>query len=73
MATARFFATFRETEETTEAWHNWLVQIQSQETEPMALCDITDVCASAKVNAVLHDAAGFVRGWVDTAGHTRLQ
>lgn len=73
MSAALYFARYIETETTTESWPDWLVNVQSADPEPSELATITDVCASAKCKATLLDAAGFVRGSVDTDGNYRLQ
>ena len=67
---ALYYPTYAETDETTEQWHDWLVSCSTD--EPSEIETITDVCASAKVRATLHDAAGFVRGHVDASGNYRL-
>jgi hypothetical protein len=62
----RYRPVYRETDATTLEWHDWLVQCTGD--EPSELSTIADVCAAAKVRAVLHDEAGFVRGQVDVDG-----
>ena len=66
-----YYPTYFETVDTTLEWHNWLVACDGED-EPSELETITDVCASAKVRAVLRDAAGFVRGHVEADGNWRL-
>jgi hypothetical protein len=59
-------------DDTTEEWHDRLVNCETLEDGPSELSTITDVCASAKVEATLRDAAGFVRGHVEADGNWRL-
>lgn len=40
---------------------------------PLDLADVTDVCATYKIEATLYDEPGFVRGWVHSDGSYRLQ
>jgi hypothetical protein len=66
-----YWPSYTETDATTEEWHDWLVSLPHAE-EATDLASIVDVCASARVTAELRDAAGFVRGHVDTNGDYRL-
>jgi len=68
----RYTPVYRETDETSEYWRKWLVNVESRNTEPSELSTITDVCACARCTAVLLDAAGIARGSVDSAGNVRL-
>jgi len=66
---AIYFPVYVETEATTIEWHNWLVNIESEDASGASeLSTITDVCASAKCRAVLYDEHGFVRGHVHANG-----
>ena len=53
-----------------EGMATWLLEQQGD--GPLALEDVTDVCATYKVSAVLKDEAGFVKGHVDAKGDYRL-
>ena len=57
---------YRETIATTRSWHDWLMACETG--EPGDLVSITDVCASAKVIAILHDETGAEVGRVDADG-----
>jgi len=64
-----YFATYRETDETTEEWHDYLVQqAGALASEPSEIETIADLCATARVSALLHDAAGFLVGRVASDG-----
>jgi hypothetical protein len=65
-----FHYTVLETDETTEEWHRYVVDCPGE--GPLDLASICDLCASAKVKAVLHDEAGFIKGHVDAKGDYRL-
>ena len=67
-----YYATYTETDATTEEWHDWLVNCEAREDGPSELSTIVDVCASAKIKASLRDEAGHVRGWVNPDGNYGL-
>jgi hypothetical protein len=71
-AELRYYPTFVETSDTTAEWHDWLTKVESG-AEASELATITDICATAKCKATLHDAAGFVCGFVDANGDYRLE
>jgi hypothetical protein len=73
MSETTYYATYAETEATTEDWHRWLVDVvQADRSEPCDLETICDACVCAALTATLYDEQGFVRGWVQADGNYRL-
>ena len=68
---AIYFPTFNLRPDLDEGDARWLAMQQGD--GPLELADVTDICATFRVSAILRDAQGCVRGWVNARGDYRLQ
>lgn len=65
-----YYPTYQITSDLSEETARWLREQQGD--GPLALIDVTDVCACCKVSATLRDEHGDLRGEIDADGSYRL-
>lgn len=67
---SNYYPTYALREDLSEEDARWLREQQGE--GPLQLSDVTDVCASLRVSAVLRNEPGFVVGRVDERGDYRM-
>lgn len=70
MSPVIYYPTYALREDLDETTADWLREQQGD--GPLALEDVTDVCATFRVSAELRDEAGWLRGRVDQRGDYQL-